>query len=86
LENQTSIQEFYDFTPGMNKITLPVALYFGRYDDIIGPEVAQDYYQVISTPTDKKELLFFEKSNHNPQFIENVWFSHKVIEFIERNK
>jgi pimeloyl-ACP methyl ester carboxylesterase len=70
----------------MNKITLPVALYYGRYDDIIGPEVAQDYYQVISTPNDKKELLFFEKSNHNPQYIENVWFNHKVIDFIEKHK
>ena len=86
LENQTSIQEFYDFTPGMNKITLPVALYFGRYDDIIGPEVAQDYYQVISTPTDKRELLFFEKSNHDPQYIENVLFGQKTIQFIEKHK
>jgi pimeloyl-ACP methyl ester carboxylesterase len=85
-ENQTSIQEFYDFTPGMHKITLPVALYWGRYDDIIGPEVAQDYYQVISTPTDKKELLFFEKSNHSPQYIENVFFCQKTIQFIEKHK
>ena len=83
---QTSIQEFYDFTPQMNKISLPVALYYGRYDDIIGPEVAQDYYQAISTPTDKKELLFFEKSNHSPQYIENVWFNQKVIDFIEKHK
>jgi pimeloyl-ACP methyl ester carboxylesterase len=83
---QTSIQEFYDFTPEMNKISLPVALYYGRYDDIIGPEVAQDYYQVISTPADKKELLFFEKSNHNPQYLENVWFNQKVIDFIEKHK
>ena len=86
LENQTSIQEFYDFTPRMNKITLPVALYFGRYDDIIGSEVAEDYYQVISTPTDKKELLFFEKSNHDPQYIENVLFGQKTIQFIEKHK
>jgi esterase/lipase len=70
----------------MNKITLPVALYFGRYDDIIGSEVAEDYYQVISTPTDKKELLFFEKSNHDPQYIENVLFGQKTIEFIEKHK
>jgi pimeloyl-ACP methyl ester carboxylesterase len=81
-DNQTSIQEFYDYTPYMNKITLPVALYWGRYDDIIGPEVAQDYYQVISTPTDKKELIFFEKSNHSPQYIENVLFGQKTIQFI----
>jgi pimeloyl-ACP methyl ester carboxylesterase len=86
LDNQKSIQEFYDFTPEMKKISLPVALYYGRYDDIIGPEVALDYYQVISTPADKKELFFFEKSNHSPQYIENVLFSQKVTDFIEKHK
>ncbi|MEO0470273.1 MAG: alpha/beta hydrolase [Bacteroidota bacterium] len=79
---QTSIQEFYDFTPLMQNISLPVALYFGRYDDIIGPEVAEDYFEVIGTPEEDKELLIFDHSGHSPQFRENILFNQKVLEFI----
>ena len=82
--DQTSIQEFYDFSPLMDRITLPVALLWGGYDNIIGVPVAEDYYQQIATPEDDKRLIIYERSEHNPQFIENVKFSQDVIDFIEQ--
>ncbi|MEM7659414.1 MAG: alpha/beta hydrolase, partial [Bacteroidota bacterium] len=83
---ENSIQEFYDFTPQMDQITLPVALIFGRYDDIIGPEVAEDYYQVIATPETNKELHFLERSGHSGLFRENRRFSELLIDFVEKHR
>ena len=83
---ENSIQEFYDFRPEMDKITLPVALIWGKYDHIIGPNVAEDYYQVISTPEMVKEITILENSGHSGMYRENVKFSQTVINFVERHK
>ena len=83
---ESSVQEFYDFSPMMDKITLPVALYWGRYDHIIGPAVAEAYYELIATPAEDKELIIYERSDHTPMFIENVKFSQDMINFIEKHK
>lgn len=84
--NETSVQEFYDFTPQMEDITIPISLIWGRYDDIIGPEVAEDYFQVIGTPEEDKELIFLENSGHSGLYRENIKFSESVINFIEQHK
>lgn len=83
---ENSIQEFYDFTPEMADITLPISLIFGRYDDIIGPEVAEDYYEVVGTPEADKELHFLENSGHSGLFRENRLFSQLVLDFVEKHK
>jgi len=83
---ENSIQEFYDFTPEMDNITLPISLIFGRYDDIIGPEVAEDYFEVIGTAEEDKELHFLEESGHSGIFRENRLFSRLLIEFVEKHK
>ena len=84
--NETSIQEFYDFTPEMDQITIPVSLIWGRYDHIIGLEVAEDYYEVIGTPEENKELVVLENSGHSGMFRENMKFSQSLIDFIEKHK
>lgn len=81
-----SIQEFYDFSPSMGDITLPVSLIFGRYDDIIGPEVAEAYYAVIGTPEANKELIWLEKSGHSGLYRENIKFSESVRSFVEKHR
>ena len=83
---ENSVQEFYDFTPQMGDITLPISLIFGRYDDIIGPEVAEDYYEVVGTDVTDKELHFLENSGHSGLYRENRLFSQLVIEFIEKHR
>jgi pimeloyl-ACP methyl ester carboxylesterase len=85
-EAENSIQEFYDFTPQMDKITLPVSLIWGKYDHIIGLEVAEDYYQVITTPEEQKELVVLENSGHSGMYRENIKFSQTLIDFIEKHK
>ncbi|MEL6344168.1 MAG: alpha/beta fold hydrolase [Myxococcota bacterium] len=79
---QRSVQEFYDWTNEMDGIDLPVSLLFGRYDHIIGPEVAESYYASISTPEEDKELIFFDASGHSPQFRDNERFMEHVLNFI----
>ena len=83
---ENSVQEFYDFTPEMDDITLPISLIFGRYDDIIGPEVAEDYFDVVGTPASDKELHFLENSGHSGLFRENRRFSQLLLEFVERHR
>lgn len=84
--NETSIQEFYEFGPQMDQITLPVLLIFGIYDHIIGPNVAEDYYEVIGTAEEDKELVLLENSGHSAIFRENMKFSQSVIAFVEKHR
>ena len=84
--NETSIQEFYDFTPQMGSITIPISLIWGKYDHIIGLEVAEDYYEVIGTPEENKELTILENSGHIGLYRENIKFSQTLINFVESHK
>ncbi|NLR91663.1 alpha/beta fold hydrolase [Flammeovirga agarivorans] len=84
--DHSSIQEFYDFTPEMDKITLPTCLIWGKYDDIIGLEVAYDYYDVINTPEEDKELIILEHSDHIGMYLENMKFSNALIDFVKAHK
>ena len=85
-DNEKSIQEFYDYRPEMDQITLPVCLIWGKYDQIIGLEVADSYYDVIGTPQEDKELVILENSGHSGLATENVKFSQTVISFVEEHK
>jgi len=84
--NETSIQEFYDFTPQMINITIPISLIWGKYDHIIGLEVAEDYYEVIGTTEENKELTVLENSGHSGMYRENIKFSQTLINFVERHQ
>ncbi|MCI4670999.1 MAG: alpha/beta hydrolase [Bacteroidia bacterium] len=83
---ETSIQEFYDFTPEMIKIDIPISLIWGKYDPIVGLEVAEDYYEVIGTPEESKELTVLENSGHSGIYRENIKFSQTLIDFIEKHR
>ena len=85
-DNETSIQEFYDFTPQMEDLTIPISLIWGKYDPIVGPEVAEDYYNVIGTPTENKDLVILENSGHSGIYRENMKFSTSLIDFIEKHR
>ncbi|MEM6347405.1 MAG: alpha/beta hydrolase [Bacteroidota bacterium] len=84
--NRTSIQEFYDFTPKMRDLTLPVCLIWGKYDPIVGLEVAEDYYEVIATPESDKELVVLENSGHSGLYRENIAYSQSLIAFVEKHR
>jgi len=85
-EKENSIQEFYDFRPDMGDITLPISLIWGKYDNIIGPNVAEDYYQVIGTPESDKEIIILENSGHSGMYRENIKFSQTLINFVEKHR
>ncbi|MEL6562392.1 MAG: alpha/beta fold hydrolase [Bacteroidota bacterium] len=84
--NETSIQEFYDFTTQMGDINIPISLIWGKYDHIVGLEVAEDYYQVIGTPEENKELTILENSGHSGMYRENIKFSQTLIDFVEKHR
>ncbi|MEO0899178.1 MAG: alpha/beta hydrolase [Bacteroidota bacterium] len=83
---ENSIQEFYDFTPMMDDIELPISLIWGKYDHIIGPEVAEDYYDVVGTAAEDKELIILEQSGHSGMYRENKKFSESLIQFVEKHR
>lgn len=83
--NETSIQEFYDLSPGMDEITLPTALLWGRYDHIMSPEVAHDYYDTIGTLGRDKILEFYD-AGHSPEYDRHRDFCADVIAFIEDHR
>lgn len=70
----------------MADISIPISLIWGRYDHIVGLEVAEDYYELIATPEGSKELTVLENSGHSGLYRENIKFSRTLINFIEKHK
>lgn len=73
-------------TSELFKVNLPTLILWGRYDFIVPPTLGQDCFDYISTPVNKKKLVFFEKSGHSPMNNEADKFSAEVISFVASNK
>lgn len=74
-----------DLSPKIGDITIPVALYFGKFDFVAPKEVAIDYFNKLNTPN--KELYIFDKSDHYLGVTNgNDLYYPKVINFIETYK
>jgi pimeloyl-ACP methyl ester carboxylesterase len=71
------IQEI-DLTKNALKFSVPVYFILGRYDYNTPFELAEEYFKKIQAP--KKELIWFEKSAHSPNFEEPEKFDEVMIE------
>lgn len=87
LVNENANSEFtlklfdYDITNELNKITTPIALYWGKFDLVHPQNMAIDIFSNLNTSD--KELYFFTKSFHTPMANENELYQLKVEEFVE---
>jgi proline iminopeptidase len=71
-----------DYTPVMDRITLPTLILWGRYDGAVSVELAQETYESIGTPDAQKEVVIFEQSGHNAMLEEPDKFVQAVETFI----
>lgn len=83
--NETSIQEFYDMSSEMGKITIPVALLWGEYDNIAPPLVANDYHKHLGTPAEDITIAFYP-AGHSPMIERHTDFVTDLRAFIEAHR
>ncbi|MFZ1748612.1 MAG: alpha/beta fold hydrolase [Saprospiraceae bacterium] len=75
----------YDLSPKIGTISIPMALYYAKYDFIVPKNVGMDFYDKLKTTT--KELFIFPESDHNLGTTSgNEMYYPKVISFIEAHK
>jgi len=69
-----------DSIDDVRKLDVPVYFITGRYDFNAPFELVEKYYEKLQAP--KKELIWFEKSAHSPNFEEPEKFNEVMIEKI----
>lgn len=69
-----------DLTTAVPELKMPVYFFLGRHDHWVCPEVSLAYFDRLRAP--KKQLVWFEKSGHEPFMDEPDKFNAKVIEVL----
>lgn len=72
------------FSDRLLEITIPSLVLWGRHDLVVSPKFAQEAFDNLGSNT--KELVFFERSGHEPMFSEPGLFAGEVIRFMDENK
>lgn len=67
-----------DFTSHVN-FSVPVIFIEGRHDKHVSSDLVKDYFDTIET---EKQLFWFEKSCHFPQWSEHERFNHLMIQLL----
>lgn len=70
-----------NLSPLMNKIHIPIVLFWGRYDFICPEGLAYDI--MVRTASDDKKMVFFEHGGHNCIFQEEEKFCNELSSFID---
>lgn len=78
------IEGYYgvDLTPRLAAITLPTLILWGKHDWITPSLAAQPALDALGTPPDKKRLVLFDDSGHNPWAEEPDKFYAEVSGFL----
>jgi pimeloyl-ACP methyl ester carboxylesterase len=71
-----------DFRTQATQLEVPVYFLIGRHDVNAPPELAEEYYELLSAP--HKELIWFEHSGHNPWVTESAAFVDVVVNKVLR--
>ena len=66
-----------DFRRDAPALQAPVYFLLGRHDVNAPPALAEQYYQALQAP--HKELIWFERSGHNPWVTESQRFVELVV-------
>lgn len=64
-------------------IDVPTAFLWGKWDPIMPPHVAEEYFAKIGTPEDDKRLVWFDYAYHSPMYEDQSPFNEAVAAFIE---
>jgi pimeloyl-ACP methyl ester carboxylesterase len=66
-----------DFRTQATRLEVPVYFLLGRHDVNAPPELAEEYFEILSAP--HKELIWFEHSGHNPWVTESAAFQDVIV-------
>jgi pimeloyl-ACP methyl ester carboxylesterase len=66
-----------DFREQAPRLEVPVYFLIGRHDVNAPPELTEEYYQILTAP--RKELIWFERSGHNPWVHEPAKFVDVMV-------
>ena len=66
-----------DFRVQATQFEVPVYFLLGRHDVNAPPVLAEDYFELLNAP--HKELIWFERSGHNPWVTESAAFVDAVV-------
>ncbi len=82
----TGMQDIWntiDYTPELNKITIPTLFLWGELDMVLPPELGRQAYNASGAGV--KEFILYHKSAHSPQVNEYSDFAEDIHRFIEEN-
>jgi pimeloyl-ACP methyl ester carboxylesterase len=66
-----------DLRADATQLEVPVYFLIGRHDVNAAPVLTEQYYEVLNSP--RKELIWFERSGHNPWVTESAEFVNVVV-------
>ena len=69
-----------DFINQVPVIEVPIYFIAGRHDYVTVSEMVEQYYEILDAPS--KELIWFEKSAHSPNFEEPELFIQTMAEIL----
>ncbi len=73
-----------DLLPELHKIRLPILTLWGKYDDIIPPQLGKTAFDTLGTPMIDRAFVLFEKSGHQPFINEPEKFQTEVMKFVHK--
>lgn len=66
-----------DFRRQASRLEIPIFFLIGRHDVNAPPALAEEYYRVLTAP--QKEIVWFERSGHNPWISEPDAFVDAIV-------
>ncbi len=76
--------EGINYISKVSSISIPTLLIWGRYDDLIPPELGTDVFNNLGTIEEDKHFELFNNSSHEPYISDPKKFREEVLEFVER--
>lgn len=74
----------FNITDELPQLSLPMAMYWGKYDFVVPLDYGQTIHEKISAT--EKELYVFSQSGHSPMFQEQALFNSKVKAFLKLHR
>ncbi|WP_339915836.1 alpha/beta hydrolase [Yeosuana marina] len=73
-----------NYINSVSQIDIPTLLIWGRYDDLIPPELGYDVFNNLGTNNSEKYFSLFEKSSHEPYISDQEKFKNEVSLFLDK--
>ena len=75
-----------DLLPEMAQINLPSLFVYGRYDDIVPPEIGDSAFTLLGTSVANKEFHIVQDASHEPFADQPAAFAGIVTAFVEAHR